>query len=134
MSEPEYLFTYGTLRRQHDHPMGEWLGTLSDDLGAAKAPGQLYQLGEYPGAVAPSGEDQWIKGDLKRLPRPNLVWPRLDLYEACVPDNDAASLFKRQQVEVQPEGDHPIVTAWIYYYNRPIGDYALIPSGDYFDL
>ena len=70
-------------------------------------------------------------GEVYETTEPDQVLAGLDEiegYDAAEPDQ---SLYLRQQVTVTfPEG--PVETsAWIYFYNAPLGHAELIPSGDY---
>ena len=98
-------------------------------LGRGWVSGQLYDVGLYPAAVPASEGRIW--GEVYETTEPDQVLAGLDEiegYDAAEPDQ---SLYLRQQVTVTfPEG--PVETsAWIYFYNAPLGHAELIPSGDY---
>ena len=48
-------------------------------------------------------------------------------YSADEPD---ASLYTRAEIPVTL-GNGQTVSAWVYFYNAPLGDALRIPSGDY---
>ena len=65
---PEHLFVYGTLRRNHAPPELWDLMKSLRWIGKASAQGQLYDLGEYPGAVFNSDSRNKIEGEVYKLP------------------------------------------------------------------
>ena len=66
----ELLFVYGTLRRTSNHPMAAYLARNGRFVGRAKTPGQLYDLGPYPGMLPAVLDSDWVHGDLFALPSP----------------------------------------------------------------
>ncbi|HBZ71988.1 MAG TPA: hypothetical protein DEP35_20580 [Deltaproteobacteria bacterium] len=49
------MFVYGTLRPRSAPPALAQILRSASNLGAAWVPGALYDLGAYPGALAPAG-------------------------------------------------------------------------------
>jgi len=112
----ERVFVYGLLRA------GEGLGHILDSLprtGPHRLDGfALYDLGRYPGAVpAPAT----IVGELCEVPHAAI----LDALDAAEGVNEDPPLYVREQVEVDGQ------PAWIYVYDRPVGDAPRIVSGDW---
>ena len=129
-SEPTLLFVYGTLRQGADQPIGAFLASHARRLGPAKCPGRLYDLGPYPALTEPQGEGEWVHGEVYDLARPEVVWPVLDGYEGCGPDNDSSGLYQRRLVRLTiPSGQ--TLPSWAYFYCRPVGEEKRIWSGDY---
>lgn len=98
-------------------------------VGRGWVSGQLYDVGLYPAAVPASEGRIW--GEVYETQEPEPVLDALDEIEGYDPSDADRSLYQRQQVEVTlPDG---LVTtrAWIYFYNAPLGQAELIPSGDY---
>jgi gamma-glutamylcyclotransferase (GGCT)/AIG2-like uncharacterized protein YtfP len=125
------VFFYGTLMSGFDRRHRAGLDGRLSFLGRAWTPGQLFDLGLYPGAV-PS-EDGRIWGEVYETSEPGPVLEALDEIEGFDPVSPDNSLYLRQRVEVRfPEGT--AVTAWIYFYNAPLGQALPIPSGDYREL
>jgi gamma-glutamylcyclotransferase (GGCT)/AIG2-like uncharacterized protein YtfP len=90
--------------------------------------GQLYDLGPYPAAVPAS--DGRVRGELYRVKDAESVLAVLDDMEGYDQHNPDRSLYQRSRVAVTlPDG--PPVEAWVYFYNAPLGQAPLIPSGDY---
>jgi gamma-glutamylcyclotransferase (GGCT)/AIG2-like uncharacterized protein YtfP len=103
------LFVYGTLR-----------DTLTDFGGATyEAAGQidaeLYDLGNYPGAVA--SPNARLRGALWRLTDPEATLEKLDHYEDADAADPATGLFVRETVSVDLD-DGSAKEAWVYFYNR----------------
>ncbi|MEP7342506.1 MAG: acetylornithine/succinylornithine family transaminase [Acidobacteriota bacterium] len=115
----EYLFVYGTLQPAAAPPevkdiVGRWRR-----VGSATALGQLYDLGEYPGAVLDANTSTRIVGEVYELPKDPAVLATLDEYEGYDADAPAESLFQRVKTEVKlAEGGKKQV--WIYVYNRDV--------------
>ncbi|HVA64361.1 MAG TPA: gamma-glutamylcyclotransferase family protein [Terriglobales bacterium] len=128
---PRHVFFYGTLLPRH--APAEIRPALDElrPLGAAVLRGaRLYDLGEFPGAVAdPSGPE--LRGQIFRLPpQPEGLLRRLDEYEGYDPGNDAESLFVRRARRVCLTGGRS-VNAWVYFYNRSPGQAGVLANGSY---
>src|SRR5262245_13923992 len=98
-AECNLLFVYGTLRKGFDHPMADYLAARARHLGGGKVPGQLYDLGAYPGLLDAAGPEEWVYGDLYELREPAETLAALDRYEGrALPD--APPLFERRMIPV----------------------------------
>jgi predicted acetylornithine/succinylornithine family transaminase len=117
----EYLFVYGTLQPASAPPevkeiVGRWRR-----VGSATALGQLYDLGDYPGAVLDANTSTRIIGEVYELPKDPAVLATLDEYEGFDAEAPQESLFQRVKTEVKlAEGGKQEV--WIYVYNRDVSD------------
>jgi gamma-glutamylcyclotransferase (GGCT)/AIG2-like uncharacterized protein YtfP len=80
--------------------------------------GQLFDFGEYPGAVLNRNGSR-IAGQIFELPDDPEVLNRLDEYEGFDRSDPKASLFVRKRRYVQLQ-DGTRVFCWIYSYNRPV--------------
>lgn len=98
-------------------------------LGRGWVSGQLYDVGLYPAAVPASEGRIW--GEVYETQEPEPVLDALDEIEGYDPTDADRSLYQRQQVEVTFPDGLVTTTAWIYFYNAPLGQAELIPSGDY---
>lgn len=63
----EFLFVYGTLRADLAHPMARVVGTYAVLIGRAYFRGKLFDVGEYPGAVASPSPSDRVVGELHRI-------------------------------------------------------------------
>jgi gamma-glutamylcyclotransferase (GGCT)/AIG2-like uncharacterized protein YtfP len=98
-------------------------------LGRGWVSGQLYDVGLYPAAVPASEGRIW--GEVYEASDPQPVLDALDEIEGYDPADADRSLYQRQEVEVTFPDGLVTTTAWIYFYNAPLGHAELIPSGDY---
>jgi gamma-glutamylcyclotransferase (GGCT)/AIG2-like uncharacterized protein YtfP len=128
----EFLFVYGTLRADLAHPMARAVGKYAELVGPAYFRGKLFDVGEYPGAVASPSPSDRLVGELHRIEpgRGSELLAELDRYEGWNPDQPGESEFMRERAWIESEaGDR--VEAWIYTYNRPTAHLARIASVDY---
>jgi gamma-glutamylcyclotransferase (GGCT)/AIG2-like uncharacterized protein YtfP len=60
----DYLFVYGTLRKEMNHPMYRALSRSAEWVGEANLQGRLYDLGKYPGAVPSKRVSDIVIGEI----------------------------------------------------------------------
>ena len=128
----QLLFVYGTLRGDVAHPMASVLARHARRVGRGWFRGQLFDLGEYPGAVPSASASDRVAGELYRIEpgREAALFAELDRYEGCDADDPAAGEYVRARAQVEPESGDAL-EAWIYQYNRPTRRLSRIVSGDY---
>jgi gamma-glutamylcyclotransferase (GGCT)/AIG2-like uncharacterized protein YtfP len=128
MTKPQYLFVYGTLRRnrqnQSQHPYLDACDYLSDGF----MHGELYEIDAYPGAVA--GGTALVIGELYAMRNPERTLSALDIYEECTAHFPQPHEYIRRELPIRLS-DGQTVSAWTYLYNRPLDGLARIHSGDY---
>jgi pyruvate carboxylase len=122
------LFVYGTLMKGHGEDWQEKVGAHL--VGHGRISGKLYDLGQFPGAVASSDPQCHIEGEVYRLTDIGLATEILDEYEEFHPSRPEKSLFIRREVPVVME-DGTAKKAWVYLYNRPVNESDFIRSGNY---
>jgi gamma-glutamylcyclotransferase (GGCT)/AIG2-like uncharacterized protein YtfP len=125
------LFVYGSLRSGFHNAVYDYISRffVFDGLGAVQ--GMLYDLGEYPGAV-PCTEEYYITGELYHIAhKEEFDWAmkQLDDYEGTYVETGDTPLFRRELVNVL--FNNTMVTAWMYWYCRPVTGQPRIESGDY---
>jgi gamma-glutamylcyclotransferase (GGCT)/AIG2-like uncharacterized protein YtfP len=125
----DLLFVYGTLRRGFGrHGLLGRLGARYAGMGTVQ--GELFHLGDFPGAQRSNSASARIVGELYRLPSPSRAFRTLDKVEGFCPRDPASSLFARETTEVVfTEGGRAV--AWVYWLNRLPWPARVIPSGDY---
>jgi gamma-glutamylcyclotransferase (GGCT)/AIG2-like uncharacterized protein YtfP len=152
----DLLFVYGTLRRRCRHPMAVWLAGRATFLGEARTPGQLHDLGRFPGATPAESPGDWIFGDLYDLgPNPD-TWAELDLYEngespspayfeRCLanvflvderwglsPPGSADPTASPSSAGMNPAARKTVALAWLYWFVGPMPPESVrIASGRY---
>ena len=130
-SDTLQLFVYGSLRSGSPHPVQSYIKLYFVLVGTATVRGKLYDMGDYPAAI-PAEENDFITGELYRIRRKEeffLVMDMLDEYEGMHVEPGEIPLFRRETVNVSI--DKMTTVAWIYWYNRDVGEGKLIVSGDY---
>lgn len=128
------LFVYGSLRRGFKHVAYEYISRYFRFIDEAKTRGFLYDLGEYPAAIAAS-EEAFITGELYEIINDedfSQAFEQLDAYEGVHGEEGGLALYKRGLTEIIY--NNTTVKAWIYWYNRDLQDSIWIPSGDIMDI
>lgn len=99
-------------------------------IGTGKINARLYDLGEYPGAIA--DERECVIGELYHLRNLKGAIEKFDRHEEFFPNRRSKSLFIRRKtlVEMESGARH---TAWAYFYNRSVSERQRMPTGDYRD-
>jgi gamma-glutamylcyclotransferase (GGCT)/AIG2-like uncharacterized protein YtfP len=120
--EPAFLLLYGSLRRGEPMFAKMGLDRALEYVREVEFPGDLYDLGDYPGAVA--GGDL-VHAELYRLLDADIL-EALDCYEEFDPARPAESLYLRKAIPVPGIGD-----AWVYLYNRGVAGARRIAGGDW---
>jgi gamma-glutamylcyclotransferase (GGCT)/AIG2-like uncharacterized protein YtfP len=95
-------------------------------VGYGKIEGELFDLGEYPGAVERKGK--YVYGEVYEITDSDNVLRKLDDYEAFDPKNPKYSLFLRRLAEVEMK-DGTKVSASVYFYNGSMKGLKAIAGG-----
>ena len=124
----DYLFVYGTLLDE-DNEFAKHLKdncTFHDD---GRFKGRLYDIGEYPGAIADSNYHSYVYGSIFTINNITKVLKYIDDYEGYGDEQDQPNLFIRQLMGI--EATNGIINCWVYLYNLPVDGFKLIESGNY---
>lgn len=124
----DLLFIYGTLLNE-DNEFAVYLKNNSSFYAEGKINGQLYDLGEYPGAILSLNNGEYIYGSIVRLSNPEKVLAVVDDYEGYGDEQEQPNLFVRVLAEVETEKGR--VTCWVYEYNLSVEGLVQIESGKY---
>jgi len=128
-STSQCLFVYGTLRR--GQPLHRYLSSPETRfVGEGRIVGRLFDLGEYPAATSDPKRFSTVRGEVHEMLAPEKILPVLDDVEGYDARSPERSLFERRPVEVRLESGRT-VTAWVYFYRKPLGKATEIPDGDY---
>jgi pyruvate carboxylase len=125
----EYLFVYGTLRRDCGNDLHRLIARNSDYIGMATYQGQMYQVAEYPGIIPSDNAKDQVVGELYLLSNTIKLLNVLDEYEEYNAEKPSESLFVREQVKVSLKGKE--IETYAYLYNKKIDPKTRIASGDY---
>jgi gamma-glutamylcyclotransferase (GGCT)/AIG2-like uncharacterized protein YtfP len=126
----DLVFFYGTLMSAFKRAGRERVNSRLMPAGHGSIRAALFDLGIYPAAI-PAAESR-VRGEVHRMTDPEAVLRELDQFEGYRPSQPDTSLYRRVETEVTfDEGD--IATAWVYFYNAPLGRAQRIESGDYLD-
>lgn len=125
----DYLFVYGTLRKDYDLKLKDRIKKDLQYVDRAKVGASLYDLGRYPGAIR-TNTGQEVVGDVFLLNDPERVFRILDKYEGYVEDEKQDSEFIRKRSRVKLRSGKNL-NAWIYWYNFDPGDKTRIRQKDY---
>jgi gamma-glutamylcyclotransferase (GGCT)/AIG2-like uncharacterized protein YtfP len=121
-----YLFVYGTLL-DDDNEFGRYLKHNCSYYAEGRFKGRLYDIGEYPGAVALS--PGYVYGSIYVMNDPAETLKVLDDYEGFGEEQEQPNLFVREVIEV--EIDVKKLACWVYLYNLATDNYPQVLSGKY---
>lgn len=124
----EYLFVYGTLRRDCSTGAHETYLQGAEFIARAKLRGRLYRVSYYPALVLDINAN-WVLGEVYRL-RDSQQLQVLDRYEECTYPPQAGQEYQRRKADVQTDGGERL-NAWIYVYQRVPDGLQQIHSGDF---
>lgn len=129
-NETFQLFVYGSLRSGFHHAAYQYISKYFHLIGEAAVKGNLYDMGEYPVALA-TNEEKFISGELYAINSPAeflYAIEQLDDYEGINVEVGETALYIREKVTVycnkQQSG------AWIYWFNGNVDGLPQIASGD----
>ena len=117
------VFLYGILQQGEEGYRELDLAQSLQLVGSDDVRGVLYDLGDYPGYK--TGGTGRVRGQLHAVKRLSVL-PQLDAYELYDPADPANSDYLRKRVTTLSGRE-----AWIYEYNRDVGDAPIIASGSW---
>ncbi|MCK9636268.1 MAG: gamma-glutamylcyclotransferase [Methylobacter tundripaludum] len=123
----EYIFVYGTLRRDANSEMSQLLAKCAEFVNDASYCGKLYKIDYYPGAVPSDDPNDVVQGEVYQLHRADVALPLLDRYEEFGPEFPEPNEYIRRKQVVLLKNGHSVI-AWVYVYNHPTAGLELIPS------
>lgn len=119
----DLLFVYGSLLSEVPSAMSRFLQSHGELRGEAFLPGQLFDLGRYPGFVYNASHRELVRGEVYRLFDIERSLPVLDKYEGLEFDPPEYQRHLLSTTASQP--------CWTYVYALPTDELPLIPGGDY---
>jgi gamma-glutamylcyclotransferase (GGCT)/AIG2-like uncharacterized protein YtfP len=124
----DLVFFYGTLMSGFDRPGRAEVGGKLTLQGRGSIRAALFDLGIYPAATPASEGLVW--GEVYRIQDADIVLSALDEIEGFRPGEPDTSLYTRVETPLTFD-DGREATAWVYFYNAPLGQAQRIDSGDY---
>ena len=124
----ECVFFYGTLLIEFGRIHRAGIESLLLFVGRGSIKAALFDVGLYAAAVP--ADDSQIWGDVYRMRDEAAVLEKLDEIEGNITGQPETSLYTRVETPVTLE-DGRVETAWVYFYNAPLGQAERIVSGDY---
>ena len=122
------VFFYGTLMSGFSRPGRSTLDQILVPEGRGWISAALFDLGIYPAAIPASDSRVW--GEVYRMLDTDAVLSSTDELQGVSPSEPDSSLYTRAEIPVTFE-DGRVATAWVYFYNAPLGRAERIESGDY---
>jgi gamma-glutamylcyclotransferase (GGCT)/AIG2-like uncharacterized protein YtfP len=126
----QLVFFYGTLMSGFQRPGRARLDHALQPLGRAWIRAALFDLGIYPAAIP--AHDTRVWGEVHRMLDAEAVLATLDEIEGYSAREPDSSLYTRTEIPVTFDDGHS-ATAWVYFYNAPLGRAERIESGDYLE-
>ncbi len=127
-----YLFVYGTLLRGSKTLLGaaerRRLARESVVLGTATMPGELRDLGNYPGFVITKGSKKSVQGEILDLKDPQRTFRWLDKYEGVSEHAGKKGEYSRECLIAKLETGKRI-RAWVYVFQAASKSDRTIPNG-----
>jgi gamma-glutamylcyclotransferase (GGCT)/AIG2-like uncharacterized protein YtfP len=126
----DLVFFYGTLMSGFKRPGRSRIDAKLKPEGRGAIPAALFDLGIYPAAIPAS--DSLVRGEVYRMLDSEGVLDALDEIEGFRPGRPDESLYTRVESSVTFDDGH-VDSAWVYFYNAPLGRAQRIASGDYLE-
>lgn len=126
----DLVFFYGTLMTGFQRPGRARLDRVLAPVGRAWIHAALFDLGIYPAAVPASDTRVW--GEVHRMLDSDSVLSTLDEIEGFSISEPDKSLYIREEIPVTFD-EGRVDSAWVYFYNAPLGRAERIDSGDYLE-
>ena len=127
---PDYIFVYGTLRRETNSEMSHLFAKHAEFVDDATYRGKLYKIDYYPGVVPSDDPNDAVQGEVYRLHQADVVFSLLDRYEEFGPEFPEPNEYSRQKQSVLLKNGR-LVTAWVYVYNHPTEGLELVESANF---
>ena len=126
----DFLFVYGLLKSSFHSHIPELRISALHYVGKGSAPGSLYNVGRYPGALFDAKAPGVVHGEIYEINDQMDILERLDDFEGVHDENPE---YRRVAVEVTMPRTQQTLTCWAYEYCRDAGSLPLIEDGRYED-
>jgi len=126
----DLVFFYGTLMSGFKRPGRSRVDPKLTPEGRGSIAAALFDVGIYPAAIPAS--DTRVRGEIYRMFDSASVLAVLDEIEGFRPSRPDESLYTRVEAQVTFDNGQ-VSSAWVYFYNAPLGRAQRIDSGDYLE-
>jgi gamma-glutamylcyclotransferase (GGCT)/AIG2-like uncharacterized protein YtfP len=127
----EFIFVYGTLRKQMASDMYHVMANHCEYFSEGVMQGTLYEVCGYPGAIESSDANDKVFGELYEMLDRKLALALLDEYEECSDSFSMPHEYSCKLISIELIGGGSVV-AWVYLYNHDVSNLRQIISGVYF--
>jgi gamma-glutamylcyclotransferase (GGCT)/AIG2-like uncharacterized protein YtfP len=127
---PNYIFVYGTLRRDANSKMHQLLAKYAEFVDDATYQGKLYKIHTYPGAVPSDDPNDVVPGEVFLLHQSDVALALLDQYEEFGPEFPEPNEYSRLKQTVALKSGRTVM-AWVYLYNHSTESLELIESANF---
>ncbi len=128
----EYLFVYGTLKRDIRGSKNYFLKKYASFIGKGFVHGKLYRVSYYPGMVLSKDKKDRVYGEIYKLKNPFLIFKKLDNYEGC--SRNFRKPYEYRRVKTKAYMNDKEVDVWVYEFCRKVKKCDLIKSGIFNNL
>ncbi len=126
----KYIFVYGLLKSMYENEPAQFIRRNCELVGEAWFPGQLFDLGSYPGAVFDEHSDSKVFGEVfEVMHNEQELVALLDEFEGVGSKYDEPNEYVRKLIPVQTKTGE--LKASCYLYNWDPIDKLWIESGRY---
>lgn len=126
----EFIFVYGTLRKQTASSMHHLIADDCEYFSDGVLRGKLYEVSGYPGAIESGDAGDKVSGELYKMLDRKRVLARLDDYEECSDRFPVPHEYRRKLISIELTGGASVV-AWVYLYNHDVSKLRQITTGNY---
>jgi gamma-glutamylcyclotransferase (GGCT)/AIG2-like uncharacterized protein YtfP len=130
----DLLFVYGTLRKGNSNAMAQYLAEHAKFADYGWFQGRMFQISYYPGVIASNKAKERVYGEIYQLNDPGTMLNVLDDYEECSTDHAQPAEYRRESVSISTMSGDVYEAVWIYLYQWPVQDKALIEHGDFMNM
>jgi gamma-glutamylcyclotransferase (GGCT)/AIG2-like uncharacterized protein YtfP len=130
----DLLFAYGTLRKGNSNAMAKYLAAHARFVADGWFQGRMFQISYYPGVIASNKASDRVYGEIYQLNDQDSILKLLDDYEECNTEHAQPAEYRRESVSISTMSGDVYEAVWIYLYQWPVQDKALIEHGDFMNM
>ncbi len=129
---PDFIFVYGLLKSMYDNEAARYIRKHCSLIGEGTIPGQLFDLGTYPGVIYDENAKYTVVGEVFKINSDkDALLKYLDEFEECGPSFNQPNEYRREIIPVNV--CRKTYNASTYIYNLNLEGLKVIESGNYND-